>query len=74
MANNVKKPDEIITCFNCNLPVKARKIYTNTKTTHIIAAVLIPICMCFIPYCFKLYNDVRYECPACGSLLRFSLH
>lgn len=58
-----------ITCFNCRSPVIPRKRAKCTRRTHIVALMLLPLLLCFIPYIVDIFKKIRYECPVCGTLI-----
>lgn len=56
----------LITCLNCRLPVKPRKITKCTRKTHIAAVLLTPFLLCFLPYVMQTCKNIIWECPICG--------
>ncbi|XP_008211821.1 uncharacterized protein LOC103317027 [Nasonia vitripennis] len=55
-----------MTCPNCLRGVETIVERDNTRTTHLSALLLLPVCLCILPYCSKLLRDTRHRCPECG--------
>ncbi|XP_076764800.1 uncharacterized protein LOC143431760 [Xylocopa sonorina] len=57
------------TCPNCLSYIETKIYHFNTGVTHAIAASLIPVCLCMIPYCSNEYKNTAHYCPRCKIYL-----
>ncbi|KAL2712767.1 lipopolysaccharide-induced tumor necrosis factor-alpha factor [Vespula squamosa] len=64
-----EKHSEKTTCPNCLNYIETDVKHYNTCTTHLIAILLIPVCMCFLPYYSVTFKDTVHSCPKCEIYL-----
>ncbi|CAL7933055.1 unnamed protein product [Xylocopa violacea] len=57
------------TCPNCLNYIETKIYHFNTGVTHAVAASLIPVCMCTIPYSTPEYKNTAHYCPSCKIYL-----
>ncbi|KAL7295666.1 hypothetical protein TKK_0011021 [Trichogramma kaykai] len=55
-----------LTCPNCLRGVETIVERHNNSTTHLSALLLLPVCLCVLPYCSKVLRDAIHRCPSCG--------
>ncbi|XP_078034023.1 uncharacterized protein LOC144468439 [Augochlora pura] len=58
-----------MTCPNCLSYIKTDVYYYSTHDTHKLAATLIPVCMCMVPYCMTKFKNAAHYCPSCNIYL-----
>ncbi|XP_011504994.1 PREDICTED: uncharacterized protein LOC105367861 [Ceratosolen solmsi marchali] len=62
----LRREPAMVTCPNCLRGVETIVERRNTSTTHLSALLLLPVCLCALPYYSKLLRDAIHSCPSCG--------
>lgn len=64
----------ILSCPNCLSPVyPTRRRYTTDRSTHVAAILLLPLCLCLLPYYLQCCKSVRHHCPVCDTYIGYSI-
>ncbi|XP_049847704.1 lipopolysaccharide-induced tumor necrosis factor-alpha factor homolog [Schistocerca gregaria] len=63
---------QLITCPSCRSVITTRMHRTTTKRTWVIAAALLPIGCCWLPFYCGWYCMLRHYCPLCATMIGFA--
>lgn len=67
-----RNPD-ILSCPNCLSPIYTRKKCVVDKSTHVAALLLLPLCVCLLPYYLNNCKSIRHHCPVCDTYIGYSI-